>query len=249
MNVSDHMKKNVLCLVGSKRELVNAEQQAELMRYLTTAQNEVMKIMAMGSFPRFLKSKGYLEYHCSKRSASTHEEDTDRILRAAEESPSASTVSAELSRLLSSGSWLPSLIAAAEFLPVCITVADASSERRGFPLIYTNAYFEKITGYACTDIVGRNCKFLQADKAELDSIERISTALRDAQPVRVAITNVRKDGTPFLNLLALKPIFDQAGVYRYVVGMQFDATQSDATPAKLKIVDELLKVLPDTIPA
>ena len=45
--------------------------------------------------------------------------------------------------------------------------------------------------------------------AEQESIARISMALKEAQPVRVAITNFRKDGRPFRNLLAMKPIMDQ----------------------------------------
>lgn len=51
------------------------------------------------------------------------------------------------------------------------------------------------------------------DRAEDESIARLTEALREAKPLKVAITNWRKDGTAFRNLLAIKPIMDQNGDY------------------------------------
>lgn len=68
-------------------------------------------------------------------------------------------------------------------------------------------------------IIGKNCRFLQSDKTESESIKSLSEALKYAKPTRVSITNVRKDGTLFRNLLAIKPVFDENGVYRYVLGI------------------------------
>lgn len=153
----------------------------------------------------------------------------------------------ELDILLREGSWLTTLLTAVESLPVCVSLSTARSDRRGFPLIYVNKSFERATGYSRAEIVGRNCRFLQSSETEKDSIERLSNALRDAKPVRVALTNYRKDGTAFKNLLAMKPIFDETGRYRYVIGVQFDVTEDNAGPAKLIVANELLNVLPDVI--
>mmetsp|Transcript_32460 Transcript_32460/g.54734 ORF Transcript_32460/g.54734 Transcript_32460/m.54734 type:complete len:200 (+) Transcript_32460:119-718(+) len=66
VNVSDRMKTEILRLV----EGGTAEHQEELLRYLDKAQNEILMIMAMGAFPRFMKHKLFHEY---KRKA--HERD------------------------------------------------------------------------------------------------------------------------------------------------------------------------------
>jgi PAS domain S-box-containing protein len=153
----------------------------------------------------------------------------------------------EVDRLLQSGSWLASMLAAVESLPVGVSLATASKERMGFPLIYVNECFAQITGYARSEIVGQNCRFLQAGKAEQDSIDRLTTALRGSKPIRIAITNFRKDGMPFKNLLAMKPIFSEAGQCEYVVGVHFDVTQDHVTPDKLKLADQVLQMLPNII--
>ena len=34
------------------------------------------------------------------------------------------------------------------------------------PIIYTNSYFQTMTGYSKSEIVGRNCRFLQGEGSE-----------------------------------------------------------------------------------
>jgi PAS domain S-box-containing protein len=92
-----------------------------------------------------------------------------------------------------------------------VSLSTASKDRPGFPLIYVNTAFEVTTGYLRKDIVGRNCRFLQRGKGEPEAVKLLADALRDAQPVKVPITNFRRDGTEYSNLLAMKPIFDENG--------------------------------------
>lgn len=158
----------------------------------------------------------------------------------------------EIDRILRSGSWLFTFIAAIENIPVCITLSTARMDRAGFPLIYVNRQFEVISGYNRSDIMGANCKFLQRDRlgmvrSEADSVERLSAALRKSEPAKVAITNFKRDGTPFRNLLALKPVFDLHNNYEYVIGVQFDISSQRSSSYALRLVDSLIKVLPGIV--
>eukprot|EP00607_Mallomonas_marina_P004454 CAMPEP_0182437004 /NCGR_PEP_ID=MMETSP1167-20130531/84738_1 /TAXON_ID=2988 /ORGANISM="Mallomonas Sp, Strain CCMP3275" /LENGTH=434 /DNA_ID=CAMNT_0024629753 /DNA_START=106 /DNA_END=1410 /DNA_ORIENTATION=+ len=158
----------------------------------------------------------------------------------------------EIDRILRSGSWLFTFVAAVENLPICITLSTARKDRIGFPLIYVNKYFEATSGYSRTDIMGANCKFLQRDgsgiiRSESDSVERLSNALKNAEPIKVAITNFRRDGTAFKNLLAIKPVFDTKGEYEYVIGVQFDISSQRSSSYALRLVDALVKLLPSTV--
>jgi PAS domain S-box-containing protein len=157
-----------------------------------------------------------------------------------------------LDKLLIGTSWLNGLLTSVENLPVCVSLAAANREMSGFPLIYVNAAFETTTGYNRSEIIGQNCRFLQVGKktghvAEPESIKRMTVALREGKPVKVAITNFRKDGSAFRNLLAMKPIFDSDGEYAFVLGIQFDIGVVDASAKKMKIIDDLFRVLPNTI--
>ena len=158
----------------------------------------------------------------------------------------------EVDRLLRSGSWLFAFIAAVENIPVCVTLSTARKDRVGFPLIYVNKYFEETTGYCRNDIMGANCKFLQRDcsgisRAESDSVERLSVALRNAEPIKVAMTNYRRTGEPFKNLLAMKPVFNLKNEYEYVIGVQFALSSRQSSSYLLRLSDSLMNLLPGVV--
>eukprot|EP01032_Pedospumella_encystans_P023240 gene23240-26308_t len=146
---------------------------------------------------------------------------------------------------IESGAWLESLVAVVEDLPLCVAISSADEKNKGFPLIYVNKAFEKMTGYSRMEILNQNCRFLQSARTERSQIERLSEALRLAKPVKVAITNVRKDGTEFGNLLAMKPVFDSDGVYSYVIGVQCDITDPAVSHRTTQMVEDLLSILPN----
>jgi hypothetical protein len=57
--------------------------------------------------------------------------------------------SAKSEVLGSRDSWLTILLAAVEALPIAFSLASAKEgKEKGFPLIYVNKYFEKLTGYS-----------------------------------------------------------------------------------------------------
>eukprot|EP01031_Cornospumella_fuschlensis_P031778 gene31778-38411_t len=153
----------------------------------------------------------------------------------------------EVYLMLSSGNWLRNLLTTVEELPLCVSIATARRERPGFPLVYVNQAFESMTGYSRKDIINRNCRFLQSEHTEKEQIDKLSYALRHALPTKVVITNQRKDGTQFLNLLAIKPIFNMQGEYSYVIGVQYDVANRESVWKEIQQVDDLLSILPNVL--
>jgi PAS domain S-box-containing protein len=119
------------------------------------------------------------------------------------------------------GTWLEMLQQAAENLPFALIAADMFEP--GAKLVCVNAAFERLTGYERHDVLGRNCRFLQGDETEQDALQQLVDAIREAQPVQVELTNYRKDGSLFRNLLSLRPVHDSNGRYRYNIGILADA--------------------------
>nr|AML76723.1 putative LOV domain-containing protein [Synura petersenii] len=248
---------------------------AEIMESVESAMNETIVIMALSAFPSFIGSESYKEWREAELNSSTAIVNADGV--AAAPAPTASTVKftdavvvaaatgppseqtfasssaafiepTAVERLFGSGSWLATLLGAAEALPICVTLADASPTNPGFPLIYVNKVFEHVTGYSRDRIRGTNCKFLQNPRSEKRAIAFLSKSLSLAKPVKVKITNFKANGDAFTNLLAMKPIFDSHGNYRYVIGIQFDISEPGCTATNCMVVDSLLHLLPNIIP-
>ncbi len=78
VNISDQMKTNLIKMANTDLETHHKE----FIIALERAQNEIMMILAMGAFPRFIKSKYFHEY--KKKSREQREKEEEEELRAAE---------------------------------------------------------------------------------------------------------------------------------------------------------------------
>ena len=63
-------------------------------------------------------------------------------------------------------------------------------------------------GYSKREALGHNCRFLQGPNTEIKSVEVIQDSLSSGVDCHVKITNYKKNGKPFQNLLSLRPVHD-----------------------------------------
>lgn len=115
-----------------------------------------------------------------------------------------------------------------------ITISDATDPN--LPLIYVNKYFENMTGYTLEEIKGKNCRFLQGDLTDQDSLQYLRQALKNNEPCKIRLKNFRKNGSMFWNELNLSPIFNQTGDIEYYIGVQKNITD------EMQYQDELIKL-------
>lgn len=125
--------------------------------------------------------------------------------------------------------------------PVGITIADP--DRPDYPIIYANAAFERITGYAVADVLGRNCRFLQNDNSDEAAIAEMREAVREETFVSVELINERKDGEEFWNRVTIAPLFDEDGELTHYVGFQEDVTDRHETAIELERERDRLALL------
>ena len=93
------------------------------------------------------------------------------------------------------------------------------------PIVFVNAAFLELTGYALRDVLGRNCRFLQGPQTDRAHVEKLREAVRAEKSVVVELLNYRRDGTPFWNALHVGPIRDASGRLIYYFGSQWDVTE------------------------
>lgn len=128
-------------------------------------------------------------------------------------------------------SWLPSIKSLLDKMPAAISIACVHPHpqtRETFPLIYVNKAFEDMTQYSSAEVLGRNCRFLQGEATvEMNQVCKMREALQTINPIKLTVSNVRKDGTRFYNFLALRPVFNTANEYSYVLGIHYEVSAYD----------------------
>ncbi len=93
------------------------------------------------------------------------------------------------------------------------------------PVVFCNAAFCEQTGYAESEVIGRNCRFMQGPATDSATVKRISEGLGKREIVSEDIYNYRRDGRGFWNALYVSPIFDREGKLLYYFGSQVDVTR------------------------
>lgn len=121
------------------------------------------------------------------------------------------------------------------------------------PLEVANPAFCALTGYAESEIIGRNCRFLAGELTEPWITNRIQGAIRSRSPVLVDILNYRRDGSQFRNAVLVTPLFDQEGDLAWFLGSQvelgpdapahFDARRSRAVTLVKSLPERRRQVL------
>lgn len=101
------------------------------------------------------------------------------------------------------------------------------------PIVYVNPVFEAMSGYSASEIVGRNCRFLQGSDLDQPGLACIRDAIKNRTNGYALLRNYRKDGSQFLNELFVSPVNDELGVLSHFIGIQHlraNGTQAATLP-------------------
>ncbi len=101
------------------------------------------------------------------------------------------------------------------------------------PIVYANPAFERISGYAAEEVLGRNCRFLQRHDKDQPALEEVRAAIREGRECRVVVRNYRKNGALFWQELSISPVRDDRGCITHFVGIQDDVTERKLAEERL----------------
>ena len=133
-----------------------------------------------------------------------------------------------------------------------ICVVDMQAEDQ--PLVFVNEYFCEHLGYDRTEIIGRNCRFLQCDgeggrDTEQPGLDKIREALAEGRSCSVQLRNYFADGEQFINELFLSPVHDADGTLTHFVGVQNDVTGRARLQTQLRRQTLRLRTAIDAVPS
>jgi PAS domain S-box-containing protein len=97
--------------------------------------------------------------------------------------------------------------------------------RRDNPIVFANQAFLDLTGYRASEVIGRNCRFLQGPETDREVVARLRRAIADRRVVSAEILNYRRDGSAFWNALFVSPLVDRGGRLRYFFSSQLDVSR------------------------
>jgi PAS domain S-box-containing protein len=104
------------------------------------------------------------------------------------------------------------------------------------PIVFVNAAFLDLTGYAEHEVRGRNCRFLQGPETDPRTVADIRRAVATGEEITTEILNYRRDGSSFWNELYISPIRDPEGCIRHFFASQVDVTRrQDAERAETEL--------------
>ena len=126
-----------------------------------------------------------------------------------------------------------------------MVVADMRSPEH--PLIFVNRAFERLTGYDRSEVLGRNCRFMQGPDTDPLAVASVRRALAEGTPCTVTLRNRRRDGSSFLNELHLAPVHDEAGALVSFIGVQNDVTHQALAAEKLQRSEEFYRAVTEGI--
>ena len=92
------------------------------------------------------------------------------------------------------------------------------------PIFYASAGFERLTGYKSDELIGKNCRILQGQATDKETVSKLRKAILVGDQCTVEILNYRKDGVAFWNELSISPVRDEVGRLTHFVGIQVDIT-------------------------
>jgi len=154
-------------------------------------------------------------------------------------------IDAMASRVVESDSVKRAIQAVLDDVKFCVTIADPLAD--DCPLIAVSDEFEHITGFQREEVLGKNCRFLN-NGCQLDPVDlvRLRSCIKTGACFTSVLTNRRKSGELFLNLLDLRGLTVARNPATekelwFLVGIQADVSDvaSDLMEANLEEVHAL----------
>lgn len=126
--------------------------------------------------------------------------------------------------------------------PFGILMADPAQP--DLPVTYANEAFTRITGYSASEVIGRNCRFLQGPGTDARSTAAIRQAIQEKRSVETELVNYRRDGRAFHNRVLIFPSFSDQHELTNWVACVYDTTDlKEANDVKTRLEAELQESL------
>jgi diguanylate cyclase (GGDEF)-like protein/PAS domain S-box-containing protein len=116
-----------------------------------------------------------------------------------------------------------------------VIITEAAPFREPGPrIVFVNEAFERRTGYARDEVIGRSPRLLQGPGTERAQLDRIRAALEQWERVRVDLINYTRSGEPYWVDLDVSPVWDESRRLTHWVAVGRDITERKRDEEKIQ---------------
>jgi len=126
---------------------------------------------------------------------------------------------------LPAGWTVPFLRGVLDAAPEGIVICEARGGEQ--PLVYANPAFERLCGYAASELLGQDMRRLQGSDREQEGRAQLRLAIERGASARIVLRNYRKDGTQFWNEMLVEPVRDASGALTHFIGFHRDVGERE----------------------
>lgn len=130
-----------------------------------------------------------------------------------------------------------------EQAPIAISITDAKAQ-----ILYANAAFEQLTGYARDDVIGKNESMLSSKSTPVSVYQDLWKTIQSRNVWRGKLVNHRQNGEEYLAELTISPVLTQHNEIGYFLGMHRNITQVHQLEQRLKFQKILTESALDAAP-
>jgi PAS domain S-box-containing protein len=90
----------------------------------------------------------------------------------------------------------------------------------GYPIIYVNPAFCRLTGYGSHEVLGKSPSILQGPKTDMAVIDQLNMDLSHGKVFHGRAINYRKDGSTFIMQWKIAPIHNEKNEITHYLAIQ-----------------------------
>ena len=129
-----------------------------------------------------------------------------------------------------------------------VVITDARADGgQDMPIAFVNDAFERRTGFARAEVLGRTPLILHGPRTQKGELARIRAAVAAGRPVRAELINYTRAGEEFWIELDMQPVVDRGGEITHWVAVNREITERRQTQTRLEEQAALLDQVGDGI--
>mmetsp|Transcript_13264 Transcript_13264/g.18692 ORF Transcript_13264/g.18692 Transcript_13264/m.18692 type:complete len:359 (-) Transcript_13264:54-1130(-) len=115
----------------------------------------------------------------------------------------------------------------------------ANAQLPDCPIVFASEKFIEITGYTASQVLGRNCRFLQGPETDSAAVLKLREGMKEGRDIDVVLLNYNASGECFWNHVLISGVRDADGNVRYFVGIQHIVNKKVDVDKVSNVVDDL----------